>query len=170
MLGMKLRKKAVLVFAIVAMIAVVAASSVAYPAFVAPSEVQSKQIMVKAKGWAFQRVDSKTIKQSNVTLELTLEVGEREGTAVVVVNASGSVDVNGTVYIIEIGKGLIETKRHVVLVRCEGVDGDGNEATLGIGGVYFWWGGHLCAFRAKAFLRTTENPMLLLLRGAAKVQ
>lgn len=171
MLGMKSRKKAMLAFAVVAIMAAMAASIVAYPAFAATEqEIQTKDIAVKAKGWAFQKADSETIKQYNVTLESTLELGERKGHIVVIANASGSVDVNGTIYTIETGKGLIFTKSRMVVARFVGVDAQGNEITLGVQAVYFWWGGKLYAFRARAVLRTTENPMLLLLRGAAKVK
>jgi hypothetical protein len=171
MLGIKSRKKVILAFAVAAMMAAVATSMVAYPAFAATEpEIQSKHIAVKAKGWAFQRVDSETIKQHNVMLELTLELGGRKGQIVAIASASGSVDVNGTIYTIQSGKGLIITGRHVVVARFIGVDAQGHEISLWIQTVYFWWGGELFAFRAKAVLRTTENPMLLLLRGAAKVQ
>lgn len=157
-------------FAVVAIVTFVAASSIAYPAIVAQPEVQNKQIIAKAMGWAFQRVDSETIEQNNVTLKLVLEIGERRGPVAFIVNASGSVDIDGTVYTIQSGKGLIGTMGHVALVHCEGVDDGGNKIVLGIGSTYFWWGGHLYAFRAKAFLRTAESPMLLLVRGLAKVQ
>jgi len=171
MLGMKSQKKAIFAFAVLAMIAAVSTLMVAYPAFAATEpEIHTKNIAVKAKGWAFERVDSETIKQHNVTLELTLELGERKGQIVVIANASGSVDVNGTIYAIQSSKGLILTKRRLTLMRCVGIDPEGHEITLGVQAVYFWWGGKLFALRAKAVLRTTESPMLLLMRGAAKAQ
>lgn len=170
-MGIKSRKKAILAFAVVAMIAAVATSMATYSAFaVADTEIQTKNVTLKAKGWAFQRIDTETIKQQNVTLELTIELGQRKGTIILIANGSGSVDVNGTIYTIQSGKGFILTGRRIALARFVGVDAQNNEISLGIQTVYFWWGGKLFAFRSRAVLRTVENPMLLLLRGAARVQ
>jgi hypothetical protein len=133
------------------------------------TETQDKHLYIKAKGVAFRRVDNETIRQCDVELALTLELGERNGTRIKVLNANGTVAINGTSYIIESGEGVILTRWHVAYVRCKGVDASGNEIALGVRVVYFWWGGNLYAFRAKALLKTEENPWLLLLRGVAKV-
>jgi hypothetical protein len=169
MMEIKSRKKVIAAFAVIAISAVLTASMLVYPAFAEETEVQNKHIAVKAKGFAFKRIDNETIKQYPVELTLTLELGERNGTRIPVLGVNGTVDVNGTVYTIESGKGVILTGRHVALIQCEGVDANGNEVTLGIRAVYFWWGGKLYAFRAKALLSTADGRMLLLMRGVAKV-
>lgn len=171
MLRITSRKKAIAAFAVVAMVAVFAVSTVAYPVFAtADPVIDQKTIELKAKGEAFQRADSDTINQYNVTLSLTLKLGGQRQRAIMITNASGSVDVNGIVYTIESGKGLIGTKGHITILRCKGIDANGNEITLGIQAAYFWRGGKLYALRGRGLLRTSENPMLLWLRGVAKIQ
>jgi hypothetical protein len=164
------RKKTIAAFAVVALIASIAVSMIAYPVLAtANTAAQQRTVELKAKGEAFQRVDSDTIKRYNVTLGLTLELGERKQRAIVIANASGSVGANGIVYTIESGKGLIGTKSHVAIFRCKGVDANGNDITLGIQAACFWWGGKLYALRGGGLLRTSENPMLLWLRGVAEI-
>lgn len=189
------RKKAVSALAVVAL-AAVAVALVAYPALaVGPLSsqddstvlndenwsnveqfiqtenvaVQLNNVTAEARGWAFQRIDNETIKQYSMTMNLALELGQRNGPPVAIVNVSGSVEVNSVTYAIESGKGLIATRRDIALFRAEGVDGQGNNVTLKVAAKYFWWGGQLYAFRGKALLQTTEKPMLLLFRGMAKV-
>jgi len=165
------RKRTIAAFAVVAMVAVFAVSMVAYPVFATADPVtDQKTIELKAKGEAFQRADSNTINQYNVTLSLTLKLGGQGQRTIMITNASGSIDVNGIVYTIESGKGLIGTKGHITILRCKGIDPDGNEIALGIQVAYFWWGGKLYALRGGGLLRTSENPMLLWLRGVAKIQ
>lgn len=159
------------IFAIVAVVAVVAASFVVYPSFatVEDAEVQSKHVTVKARGWAFQRIDEETIKQGPVEFELDIELRWRKGPIVGIPNVSGSVNVSGTIYSVESGKGLLHLRKHVALIRCNCSDEEGNEVTLGIYMAYFWWGGNAYALRIKALMKT-ENPMLLMMRGVAKVE
>lgn len=165
----KSHKKAIMTIAVIAMVAAIAMSMVIVPAFAAETEIQDKHLYIEAKGVAFRRVDNETIRRSDVELALTLELGKRNGTRIKVLNANGTVVVNGTSYTIESGEGVILTRWHVAYVRCRGVDASGNETAFGVRVVYFWWGGNLYAFRAKALLKTEENPWLLLLRGATKV-
>ncbi len=171
MMEVKSRKKAMVILAVVAVVTVFVVSFVAYPSFATTDdvEVQSKQVSVKAKGWAFQRIDEETIRQGTVELELNVELGKGRGHFLAIPNVSGSADVDGTVYTIESGRGFVNTKKHVALMRCTGVDAEGTEVTFGIRMVYFWWGGDAYALRIKGVLRT-ENPMLLLLRGVAKIE
>jgi hypothetical protein len=165
------RKEAIAAFAVVAMVAVFAVSTVAYPVFATADPVTGqKTIELKAKGEAFQRADSGTINEYNVTLSLTLKLGGQGQRVIMITNASGSVDVNGIVYTIEGGKGLIGTKSHITILGCKGIDANGNEITLGIQVAYFWWGGKLYALRGAGLLRTSENPMLLWLIGVARIQ
>jgi hypothetical protein len=172
MMEIKSRKKVMVALAIVAVAAVAAVSFIVYPTFasVADVEAQNRHVSAKAVGLTFQRIDNETIKQGTVELMLDVELGRSRGNFVAIPNVSGSANVSGTIYTIESGRGLINTEKHIVLLRCIGTDSEGNEATFGIAIIYFWWGGDAYAFRAKAVLKTAESPMLLLLRGAAKIQ
>ncbi len=167
MIGLKSRKTAVL--AVFAIVLVAAVAILVYPAFAAEPEIQSKHVLAKARGFAFQRIDNETIKQYPANLTLTFELGKRKNTTIPVLHVTGSLDVKGATYTIEDGTGMINTQRHVTVIRCTGVDQSGNRITLDVASRYFWWGGNLYTFRAKALLSTTDKPMLLLLRGAAKV-
>jgi hypothetical protein len=162
-------KKTLAALSVVAVATVLAVSMLIVPALAGEADLQNKHVGIKAKGFAFKRIDNETIKQYPIELELTAELGERNSMRIPVLSANGTVDVNGTFYTIESGAGMVFTGRHIALIRCTGVDADGNEVVLGIGAVYFWWGGNMYAVRAKALLKTADGPMLLLLRGAAKV-
>ena len=94
------------------------------------------------------------MKQYSLTMNITLGLGQRTGTAIIIVTVNGSIEANGVTYTIESGKGLVATKRDTALFRTEGVDGQGNNVTLRLAAKYFWWGGHLYAFRGKAILQT----------------
>jgi len=139
------------------------------------ASIKANNITATSKGWAFQRIDNETIKQYAVTLNVTLELGSKKNCKISIINVTGSVTVSSTtfneVYQINSGKGLIETSKGAALIKAQGVDAQNNTVTLKAEVDYLWWGGNVYAFRGKAILSTTENPMLLLLRyGVAKVQ
>jgi hypothetical protein len=171
MIEIKSRKKALVAFAIVAVVAAVAVSLIAYPTFavVNDADVLGKHVSIRAKGVTFQRIDSETIKQGTVELKLDVELERGRDYFLAIPNVSGSANVSGTIYSIESGIGFVNTKNHVALMRCAGVDAEGNEVTFGVRMIYFWWGGKIYALRIQSLLRT-ENPMLLLLRGVAKIE
>jgi hypothetical protein len=85
------------------------------------------------------------------------------------VNVTGSVKVNGAAYTMQSGTAVLGTKRSILYINCEGVDGQGNKITLKFSAVYFWWGGKAYALRSKALLQTSDKPMLLLQRGIARI-
>jgi hypothetical protein len=126
-------------------------------------------------GWAFQRVDNETIKQYAIELNVTIELGSGKGGAISIVNVTGALSVNSTVfnavYEVDSGKGVIETGKHVALISAQGFNGQDTIA-LKADVTYFWWGDKAFAFRGRALLQqANEKPMLLLLRfGLAKVQ
>lgn len=169
----KSRKKAISVFAVIAIATAVMASMLVYPTYADEQELQSKNVLARAKGVALQRIDNTTIKISPVSLNLTLTLGENKGDSIPVLRVNGSLNVNGTVYTIEYGDGVIRTgsrfgRVHIAFIRAVGFDAEGNQITLKIQAPYFWWGGNLYAFRAKATIQTADSSMLLLLRGVAK--
>lgn len=135
-----------------------------------PSAANIRTVTISAKGYAFQRIDEETLKQFNAETQLTVTIGPKEEGATLSVNVTGSVKVKDAVYTIQSGTAVLGTKRHVLYIRCEGVDEEGNKITLKFGAVYFWWGGKTYALRSKALLQTSEKPMLLLQRGIAKIQ
>ena len=166
------RKRAILAFAVVAITMAVTTSMLVYPTFAEEQALQRKHVYARARDIAIQKIDNETIK-TPVNLELALVLGEKRGCFIPVLNVKGSIDVNGTIYTIEYGDDIIQTQRHWALIRCVGSNAEGLEeiqVTLRLGAAYFWWGGDLYAFRAKALLRIADTPTLLLLRGIAKVQ
>jgi hypothetical protein len=176
MLNTTSRKKAILASGIIA-VAVALAALVAYSAcvgnaqasFNADSSVATiHTVTIDAKGYAFQRIDEETLKQLKAETHLTVTIGRKEdGTPCV--DVTGSVKVNEAVYAIQSGTAVFGTKRHILYIRCEGVDEQGNKITLKFSAVYFWWDGKAYALRSKALLQTADKPMLLLQRGIARI-
>lgn len=169
MMKVKFSKKTLLATIVIALTVIVTSSILIYPTFASQSELERKHVYARARGIAIQKIDNETIKMP-VRVNLTLVLGKKRGKFIPVLNVNGSVDVNGTIYTIEYGDGIIQTKRHIAFIRCVGFDAEENEVTLRLGAAYFWWGGKLYAFRAKALLCTENTRMGLLLRGIAKVQ
>ena len=66
-------------------------------------------------------------------------LGEKRGCFIPVLNVKGSIDVNGTIYTIEYGDGVIQTQRHLAFIRCVGSNAEGLEeiqVTLRLGAAY----------------------------------
>ena len=187
------RKKAILASGIIA-IAIALVALVAYSAFVGsaqaeyvyalneenwaiteetsvtadPSVATIHTVTIDVKGYAFQRIDEETLKQFKAETQLTVTIGPKEDDTPRL-DVTGSVKVNAAVYTIKSGTAVLGAKRHVLYIRCEGVDEEGNKITLKFGAIYFWWGGKAYALRSKALLQMADNPMLLLQRGIAKI-
>jgi len=135
-----------------------------------PSVVNTRTVTLNAKGYAFERVDEETLKQFEAETQLIVTIGPKEKDATPSVDVTGTVKVNDLDYTIQSGTAMLRTERHVLFIRCEGVDKEGNKITLKLGAVCFWWGGKTYALRSKALLQTSEKPMVLLQRGIAKIQ
>jgi hypothetical protein len=125
-------------------------------------------ITIDVKGYAFQRIDEETLKQLKSETHLTMTI-ERKEDGPPYVNVTGYVKVNKAVYAIQSGTAVLGTKRHILYIRCEGVDEQGNKITLKFGAVYFWWGGKTYALRSIVLLQTADKPMLLLQRGITRM-
>lgn len=162
------QKRTIWAFIALAMTATIAASMAA-PVFADEAMVEGTYLYARAGGWAFERIDNETIRQKPVQLNITLNLGSLVRNHRLITGVNGTLDVNGTIFAIQSGQGIIITGVHVALVRCSGVDADGNEIGFAVRAAYFWWGGSVYAFRAVALLRTVESPMMLLMRGVAKV-
>lgn len=137
--------------------------------------LNGQNITATCKGSAFQRIDNETIKQYALELNVTIELGAAANHTVSIINVTGSITINSTsfnaVYTIQTGKGIIETNRHIALIKAQGTNGQ-DTVTVKIEAPYFYWGGKAYAFRGRALLQQTDQkPMLLLLRyGVAKAQ
>lgn len=169
---MKTRRSKVTLAIVVTLVAAMAISTVAYPAFATLGEqaVQAKEIEARAKGWAFQKIDNETIRMKPAEMNLTLELGERKDHRIGIINVTGTLDINGTTYTIESGNGIIQTVTHTAWLHCKAQDAQGSRILLQVHAVYFWWGGRLYAFRARAVVHNDDTRMLLLLRGVARVE
>jgi len=127
-------------------------------------------VVLTAKGYAFERIDEQTLKQYKAEMNLTIQVELKTETNTWNVDVTGYAKVNEAIFTIESGTAVLGAKRHVLFIRCEGVDENGNAISLKVGATYFWWGGKAYALRSKALLQTADKPMLLLERGIAKIQ
>ncbi len=107
----KSRKKAILAFAVVAIAMAITTSMPVCPAFAEETEPQKKHVYARARGTTIQKSDNEPIK-TPVNLELTLVLGEKRGRFIPVLNVKGSIGVNGTIYTIENGDGIIQIQRH----------------------------------------------------------
>jgi hypothetical protein len=189
---MKIGKKAIIALAIVTAAAALIAM-IAYPAYAATEDYRYAlnqenwavaeepagnleaasdgvlTVKIDAKGYAFVRLDDETLKQYDSTTSLLIQVTPATETAERKIDVTGSVEVNEETYTITEGEVFIGKEKRLIGVYCTGTDEDGNEITLKFGARYFWWGGKAYALRCKAVLQTTDQPMLLLQRGIAKI-
>jgi len=131
-----------------------------------PSELA---VTIDAWGYAFQRVDSETIKQLKCTTHLVVVVTPATEGSGRAVDVTGSATVGDAVYTITDGKAFLGREKKLLYVNCTGTDDAGNEISLKFGGHYFWWSGKAFALRTMAMLQTDDGPMLLLQRGVARI-
>lgn len=142
-------------------------------AFATPSTLAEEnaqlQVTAYAKGIAIQKIDNETVKMP-ANLTLTAEPVERREKLILFKIVDGKVDVNGTVYTISEGKGVVVKPRQIIVLHCKGISSDGTEVALNLHARYFWMGGHLYVARVRGILKIGEDTrMLLLLRGYAKI-
>lgn len=167
---MSMKKKV----SIVALAAVFMAVIIVIPnvTFATPStlaEENTVQVTAYAKGIAIQKVNNETVRMP-ANLTLTAEPVERREKLILFKIVSGKVDINGTVYTISEGEGVLIKARHTVVLRCQGTSPDGTEVLLKLRAEYFWMGGHLYVARVKGILKIGEDTrMLLLMRGFARI-
>ena len=82
-------------------------------------------VVLTAQGYAFERIDEQTLKQYKAEMNLTIQVNPKTETTTRNVDVTGYVKVNEAIYTIESGTAVLGTKRHLLFIRCEGVDENG---------------------------------------------
>jgi len=169
MINLTMKKKTAITAVVTA--ALILMVTVPYVSYATSTEntTECSPIIGKARGIAIQHIDNETIRMpANLTLAATPMMRREKVITFKIVG--GEVNINGTVYPISEGKGVVIKPRHVVILRCKGTTPDGEELLLRLRAKYFWMGGHLYVARIKSALRIGEDTkMLLLLRGAAKI-
>jgi hypothetical protein len=121
---------------------------------------------LQAKGYAFQKIDSSTIKYYPATLSLTVQAASTSGTARKFDVTGGTLVINRVSYSISSGVGGVLPGRHLILLKAQGTDPNGQAVTLGLEGQYFWMGGHQYVARIAARLQTNNGNVTLLMRAA----
>jgi hypothetical protein len=160
---MALNKKSKILIGSLVAIAVVCLIAVPYVAAQTSANPIATTKTLHAKGYAFQSIDSDTIKKYNSTFSLTLVPTSTNGTVKIFSVTGGSVVVNGATYIIDNGKGGIFTGRHAVLLTSEGKGPDGQTITFKFEAKYNWAGGNLYTLKIAAKLLTDNSNYTMLM-------
>jgi len=162
-------KIGIVALAAVFLIAIIVVPNIAFATSLTLSEETAVQVTADARGIAIQKVNNETV-QMPANLTLVAEPIERGEKLILFKIVGGRVDINGAVYTISEGKGIVVKPRHIVMLRCQGTSSDGTEILLGLCVKYFWMGGHLYVARVKGVLKIGEDTrMLLLMRGYARI-
>jgi hypothetical protein len=82
---------------------------------------------------------------------------------------AGTINVDGTIYLVTSGTGGVLRGRHAIVMEAQCTDPAGNMVTFKLAGRYFWMGGHLFVFRIAGALQTDSGKIILLMRAAIKV-
>jgi len=189
---MKIKKRAILALGVIS-VAVALIAVMAYPAYAAIEDYRyalnqdnwvvaeesasnldapfdtALTVTIECKCYAFLRIDEETLKQYDSTTSIVIQVQPATETTDRKIEITGSVKVKDATYTITGGKVRIGKQRKLIFVNCSGMDENGNQITLKFGARYFWWGGKAYALRSKALLQTSDNSMLLLQRGIARI-
>ncbi len=161
------RKSKILITSIVA-IAIVLAITVPYVSAQTSANPIANAKTFKAQGYAYQSIDSSTIKKYPANLTLTLVPTGTNGSAKLFDVTGGSVEVNGVTYTVTSGNGGVLTGRHAILLQAQGTSPDGQTMTFKLAGRYFWMGGNLYVVRIGAKLQTDNTNYTLLMRAAIR--
>jgi len=131
-----------------------------------PSDITANSKIFKAQGWAFQKIDSDTIKYYHANFALSIQAASTNGTVKKFDVTGGTVIVNGISYSISNGNGAVLTGRRIILLQASGTSTDGQPITLKLEGRYFWMWGHLYFTRIGARLLTGNGNYTMLMRAA----
>ena len=123
---------------------------------------------LNAHGFAYQTIDSQTIKKYPANFTLTLSPTGTNKTVKLFDVTAGSVMVNGISYTIATGKGGVLTGKHAILLQAQGTSPDGQTVTIKLAGRYFWMGGNLYVLRLGAKLQVDDANYTLLMRAAIR--
>jgi hypothetical protein len=158
------KKNKILIVSVIA-IALVCLIAIPYVAAQNSANPIATTKTLNAKGYAFQSIDSDSIKKYNATFSLTLTPASTDGAVKLFSVAGGSIVVNGVTYLIDSGKGGVLTGRHAVLLTSQGEDSYGQSVTFKFTAKYSWAGGNLYTLKIAARL-LTENGNYTLLMAA----
>lgn len=162
---MALSKKNNILIVSVVVIAVVCLIAVPYVAAQTSANPITTTKTLHAKGYAFQAIDSDTIKKYNATFSLTLAPKSTNGPVKLFSVTDGSIIINGVTYTIDNGKGGILTGKHAVLLTSQGTEPDGQSIIFKFAAKYNWAGGNLYTLKIAAKL-LTENGNFTMLMAA----
>lgn len=167
-----LSKKKKVTIAVTATIALILIVAMPYIGYAAPSptseEILSQKIVIlKARGIAIEKIDNQTVKMpANLTLFCEPIKKYKGFTGFKIVN--GTMEVDGTTYVITEGKGLVIHQKNAVILQSKGTGPDGQTVTLKLAGRYLWMWGHLYVARLWGVFRFDNRVLLLRLRAAAR--
>lgn len=170
MTKMSLKKKAgIVALAAVFMAVIIVGPNMAFATSSTLAEENTVQVIAYAKGIAIQKIDNETVKMP-ANLTLVAEPIERGEKLILFKIVGGKVDVNGAVYTISEGEGMVIKARRTVMLRCQGTGPEGAEVLLRLRAEYFWMGGHLYVARVTGVLKIGEDTrILLLMRGYTRM-
>jgi hypothetical protein len=161
------RKNKILITSIVT-IAIILAITVPYVSAQTSADPIANSKTFKAQGYAYQTVDSSTIKKYPANFTLMLAPTGTKGSAKLFYVTGGSLEVNGVTYTVASGNGGVLTGRHAILLQAQGTSPDGQTMTFKLEGRYFWMGGNLYVVRIGAKLQTDNTNYTLLMRAAIR--
>ncbi len=121
-----------------------------------------------AKGYAYQTIDSQTIKKYPASFSLTLAPTGTDRSVKLFDVTGGTVMVNGVSYIVTNGKGGVLIEKHSVLLQAQGTSPDGQTLTFKLAGRYFWVGANSYVVRISAKLQTDDENYTLLMRATIR--
>lgn len=131
------------------------------------TETQGNQTrMLRAKGIAVEKASQVVIAPAGFAL--SLEATEFNATIIKFNVVGGTVEINGTEYVITGGKGAVIRDKHGFLLRAQGNSPDGQSATLKLTGRYFWIWRCLHVARLVGSLQTENAKTLLVMRSVIR--
>jgi hypothetical protein len=164
----KLSRKNKILITLLVSIAIVLAIAVPYVSAQTSADPIDNTKTLNARGFAYQTVDSQTIKKYPANFTLTLVPTGTNKTVKLFDVTGGSVMVNGVSYAVTSGKGGVLTGRHIILLQAQGTGPEGQTVTLKLAGRYFWMGGNLYVVRIGAKLDIDNTNYTLLMRAAIR--
>jgi hypothetical protein len=156
------RKNKIVIISLVVVASLVAVALPIASAQAADTTI-SKIKALKAQGNIYQRIDSNTIKYYPASLTLTLQPDSTNGLVKKFDITGGTLMANGISFTFTNGNGEVLTGRHVILLKVQGTNPDGQAITLKLAGQYSWLSGNTLKIEAK--LQTDDANYTLLMHA-----
>lgn len=125
-------------------------------------------VSAELKGIAIRKVDSERTR-SNITMILTLDLAERQGSIRPIKSGQGTVTLNETSYEVVEANGIVQLRRNAALLKLSCKSTDCVIITLKLRAKYFWMGGSLYVVRGSGILNTEGEKMPVFFRGKANI-